>query len=76
MVLRAIGQKLDDTLFAGSGLVLDKGKVVADGDGRTAVKNLYIGGDCRAGGRDLTVEAVEDGKRAAFAIHADLTTTA
>jgi glutamate synthase (NADPH/NADH) small chain len=45
---------------------------MADADGRTGVPRLYAGGDCRAGGRDLTVEAVEDGKRAAAAIHADL----
>ena len=46
--------------------------MVADDDGRTGVARLYAGGDCRLGGRDLTVEAVEDGKRAAAAIHADL----
>jgi glutamate synthase (NADPH/NADH) small chain len=72
MVLKAIGQKLDEVLLAGSGLTLQGGRVVADADGRTGVPHLYAGGDCRAGGRDLTVEAVEDGKRAAAAIHADL----
>lgn len=73
MVFKAIGQKLDDAALARTGLVLQGGRVVADADGRTAVAQLYAGGDCRAGGRDLTVEAVEDGKRAAAAIHADLT---
>ena len=72
MVFKAIGQKMDDTLLAGSGLALEGGRVVADGDGRTAVAGLWVGGDCRAGGRDLTVEAVEDGKRAAKSIHAHL----
>ncbi|HKX44971.1 MAG TPA: NAD(P)-dependent oxidoreductase [Burkholderiaceae bacterium] len=72
MVLKAIGQKLDEAVLAGAGLVLQGGRVVADDAGRTAVARLYAGGDCRAGGRDLTVEAVEDGKRAAAAIHADL----
>jgi len=72
MVFKAIGQKLDETVLAGCGLTLQGGRVVADADGRSGVAKLYAGGDCRAGGRDLTVEAVEDGKRAAAAIHADL----
>jgi glutamate synthase (NADPH/NADH) small chain len=71
-VLRAIGQKLDESVFSAVGLTLQGGRVVADDDGRTGVLRLYAGGDCRAGGRDLTVEAVEDGKRAAAAIHAEL----
>jgi dihydropyrimidine dehydrogenase (NAD+) subunit PreT len=33
---------------------------------------VWAGGDCRAGGLDLTVEAVEHGKRAAKAMHAFL----
>ncbi len=49
---------------------------MADDDGRTGVPGLYAGGDCRLGGRDLTVEAVEDGKRAALAIHAAITAAA
>ncbi len=72
MVLKAIGQKLDASLLDDCGLTLREGRVVADDDGRTGVPGLYAGGDCRLGGRDLTVEAVEDGKRAAAAIHAEL----
>ena len=72
-VLKAVGQKLDARVLADAGLVLQGGRVVADDDGRSAVPGLYVGGDCRLGGRDLTVEAVEDGKRAALAIHAQLT---
>ena len=72
MVLKAIGQKLDSSLLTDCGLTLRDGRVVADDDGRTGVAGLYAGGDCRLGGRDLTVEAVEDGKRAAHAIHAQL----
>jgi glutamate synthase (NADPH/NADH) small chain len=71
-VLRAIGQKFDPAVLAASGVKLDAGRALADDAGRTGVPRLYLGGDCRAGGRDLTVEAVEDGKRAAAAIHADL----
>ncbi len=74
MVLKAIGQRLDSTPWTGSGLVLQAGRIQADDDGRTAVPGLYAGGDCRLGGRDLTVEAVQDGKRAALAIHAQLCT--
>jgi len=72
MVMKAIGQKLDGGLLATAGLALDGGRVVADAEGRTGVAGLWAGGDCRAGGRDLTVEAVEDGKRAARSIHASL----
>jgi glutamate synthase (NADPH/NADH) small chain len=72
MVLKAIGQKLDADLLGHCGLTLRDGRVVADDDGRTGVPGLFAGGDCRLGGRDLTVEAVEDGKRAAAAIHTEL----
>jgi dihydropyrimidine dehydrogenase (NAD+) subunit PreT len=72
MVFRAIGQKLDTRVLEGVGLELQKGRIVADVDGRTTVPGLWAGGDCRFGGRDLTVEAVEDGKRAALSIHAAL----
>jgi WD40 repeat protein len=51
---------------------LQDGRIVADDDGSTGVAGLFAGGDCRLGGRDLTVEAVEDGKRAARAIHTHL----
>ncbi len=69
MVLKAIGQKFSADMLGDSGLTLRQGRIVADDDGRTGVPGLYVGGDCRLGGRDLTVEAVEDGKRAARAIH-------
>ena len=72
-VLRAIGQNFDSGMVSGSGLVLQAGRLQADADGRTGVPRLYAGGDCRAGGPDLTVQAVQDGKLAAAAIHADLT---
>jgi dihydropyrimidine dehydrogenase (NAD+) subunit PreT len=71
--LRAIGQKLSVEALEGSGLRFERGRIVADAEGGTGVPRLYAGGDARAGGRDLTVEAVEDGKRAAVAIHAELT---
>jgi glutamate synthase (NADPH/NADH) small chain len=73
MVFKAIGQTLETEALAASGLTIERGRVVADAEGHTGVPRLWAGGDCRAGGRDLTVEAVEDGKRAAIAIHAALT---
>jgi glutamate synthase (NADPH/NADH) small chain len=76
MVFKAIGQKLDAAQLAGCGLTIEQGRIVADDDGRTGVAGLYAGGDCRLGGRDLTVEAVQDGKRAALAIHAELSASA
>ncbi|MDP3085214.1 MAG: FAD-dependent oxidoreductase, partial [Rubrivivax sp.] len=69
---KAIGQKLDSHLLEGSGLRLEGGRIAIDAEGGTGVAGLWAGGDCRAGGRDLTVEAVEDGNRAAHAIHAAL----
>ncbi len=75
-VLKAIGQQLDSALLAGSHLPMLDGRVVADDDGRTALPGVYAGGDCRLGGRDLTVEAVQDGKRAALAMHAQFSQTA
>lgn len=74
-VFKATGQKLDAAALQGTGLTIERGRIVADDDGNTGVPGLWAGGDCRAGGRDLTVEAVEDGKRAALAIHAHLSST-
>jgi dihydropyrimidine dehydrogenase (NAD+) subunit PreT len=70
MVLRAIGQ----TFVPGAVLTvaLKQGRIDADAQGRTNVAGVWAGGDCRFGGRDLTVEAVEDGKVAARSIHAAL----
>mgnify|MGYP003598858800 FL=1 len=72
MVFKAIGQKLDDTPLQGTGLVLQGGRIVTSEDGATNLAKVWAGGDCRAGGRDLTVEAVEHGKRAAENIHKEL----
>jgi dihydropyrimidine dehydrogenase (NAD+) subunit PreT len=66
-VLRAIGQ----TFVAapvGSAVRLEQGRIATDAEGRTSLPGVWAGGDCRAGGRDLTVEAVEHGKVAARSI--------
>jgi glutamate synthase (NADPH/NADH) small chain len=72
MVFKAIGQRLDVQVPGACALATEGGRVLADDDGVTSVPGVWAGGDCRAGGRDLTVEAVEDGKRAARSIHAFL----
>lgn len=69
MVLRAIGQTLED---APGAIALKGGRIATDEAGRTSLARVWAGGDCRHGGRDLTVEAVEHGKQAALSIHADL----
>ena len=72
LVLKAIGQTLGNAWLADTGLALTDGRLATDDDGRTSLPGVWAGGDCRAGGLDLTVEAVEHGKRAALAIHHDL----
>ncbi|KQY90786.1 dihydropyrimidine dehydrogenase [Pelomonas sp. Root1444] len=72
MVLRAIGQTYVAE-SAGPAVELQGGRIRTDADFRTSVPRVWAGGDCRFGGRDLTVEAVEHGKRAAESIHAALT---
>ena len=71
MVLKAIGQNLvGDPLQAK--VELKGGRISTDDDGRSSHPRIWAGGDCRHGGRDLTVEAVEHGKRSAISIDAAL----
>ena len=71
MVLRAIGQTYVDGPLGGA-LKLKSGRIETDADQRTSLPGVWAGGDCCFGGRDLTVEAVEHGKRAAISIDAAL----
>jgi glutamate synthase (NADPH/NADH) small chain len=67
----AIGQ----TLEAGgalTGITLDKGRIKVDDALRTSNPSVWAGGDCTAGGDDLTVTAVAQGRDAAESIHAAL----
>ncbi|RBI85892.1 dihydropyrimidine dehydrogenase [Rhodosalinus halophilus] len=67
-VFKAIGQRLE-----GEGLPeIDRGKIAVTGAGRTSVEGVWAGGDCAAGGDDLTVTAVAQGRDAAEDIHAAL----
>jgi glutamate synthase (NADPH/NADH) small chain len=76
VVLKAIGQTLGNPLLVQAGFALQDGRIATDGDGKTNIGGVWAGGDCRAGGLDLTVEAVEHGKLSAKAIHAQLSTAA
>jgi glutamate synthase (NADPH/NADH) small chain len=66
MVLVAIGQALDERLLGG--LQIHLGKITVDESYRTSLPGVYAGGDCIRSGEDLTVQAVEDGKRAAICV--------
>ncbi|MBC7647808.1 MAG: NAD(P)-dependent oxidoreductase [Vitreoscilla sp.] len=72
MVLKAIGQQLGNALLTLAGFQLEGGRIATDAAGQTSLPGVWAGGDCRAGGLDLTVEAVEHGKQSAKAIHAAL----
>jgi glutamate synthase (NADPH/NADH) small chain len=67
-VFRAIGQAFDAAALGGAGLDMGRGRIKVDQDRKTSVANVWAGGDCVAGGDDLTVSATEDGNVAAAAI--------
>jgi glutamate synthase (NADPH/NADH) small chain len=72
-VFKAIGQALEGTP---EGLKLSGRKIAVEGPGRTSLAGVWAGGDCAAGGDDLTVTAVAEGRDAAEDIHARLSGTA
>jgi glutamate synthase (NADPH/NADH) small chain len=69
-LFKAIGQMLEvkDVASQEPYLELEKGRIKVDAERRTSIGNIWAGGDCVAGGKDLTVTAVEDGKVAALSI--------
>ena len=69
-LFKAIGQKLNvEEIASPSDYVeREKGRIKVDEERRTSLANVWAGGDCVAGGKDLTVAAVEDGKIAALSI--------
>ena len=67
VVLRAIGQSFVPEPV-GSAIALKDGRIATDEHGHTSHPKVWAGGDCRHGGRDLTVEAVQHGKLAAIDI--------
>lgn len=71
-VFRAIGQTYGAT--KADAIELENGKIRVDAEGRTSVSGIWAGGDCAAGGEDLTVTAVAEGRDAAESIHRGLST--
>jgi dihydropyrimidine dehydrogenase (NAD+) subunit PreT len=64
----AIGQTCQSEEINGALLELQGGRIVVDDERRTSLAGVWAGGDCVAGGEDLTVVAVEDGKKAGLSI--------
>lgn len=70
MLFQAIGQSFDSSAFGDADPPdLSDGRIGVDSDRQTSLPDVWAGGDCVAGGDDLTVSAVEDGKVAAASIH-------
>jgi glutamate synthase (NADPH/NADH) small chain len=70
MVFKAIGQTFVPAVLDGGADVLEtrNGRLAVDADRRTSLPDVWAGGDCVAGGQDLTVAGVPDGKLAALSI--------
>ena len=66
LVLKAIGQTLEPL----AGIAITNGKIAVGADFQTSLPGVFAGGDCIETGEDLTVQSVEDGKRAAHAVDA------
>lgn len=73
MVLKAIGQNVDLQESSDLKRTSDNRIHIDSSSFSTSLPGVFAGGDCVAG-QDLTVQAVEDGKRAAAAIHYYLNT--
>nr|WP_314871647.1 NAD(P)-dependent oxidoreductase [uncultured Pseudomonas sp.] len=74
-IFKAIGQCFDDASLSdplAAQLARDGERIRVDQCLRTSLPGVYAGGDCTALGQDLTVQAVQHGKLAAEAIHAQL----
>ncbi len=70
MVFKAIGQTFDAAgILADVPLALEQGRLKVDASFATSAPGIWAGGDCIIGGEDLTVAAVDDGRRAAEAIN-------
>jgi glutamate synthase (NADPH/NADH) small chain len=71
MVFKAIGQTFVPGPLDGArdAIRLEGGRIAVDDERRTSMPGVWAGGDCVAGGEDLTVAAAQDGKVAAESIH-------
>lgn len=72
-VFLAIGQTFLAGDIGDGELALEGGRIRVDVGRKTSLPGVWAGGDGVAGGLDLTVAAVEDGKQAARSIHSMLT---
>lgn len=74
-LFKAIGQVFTPADLAGeeAPIAMKAGRIDVDAERRTSWPGIWAGGDCIAGGQDLTVSAVEDGKQAALSIDRMLT---
>ena len=74
-IFKAIGQAFDEQALSDTSaqaLARDGDRIRVDEHMRTNLPGVYAGGDCTHLGQDLTVQAVQHGKLAAEAIHAQL----
>lgn len=74
-IFKAIGQAFDGAALSdplARELKRAGGRIEVDEQLRTSIPGVYAGGDCVSLGQDLTVQAVQHGKRAAEAMHAQL----
>ena len=68
-LFRAIGQNFDSSLVETFGLDLSSNRIRIDDNGKTSHPKIWAGGDCAAGGDDLTVSAVAMGRDAGESIN-------
>jgi len=74
-IFKAIGQSFDDSALSdplARELKRQGERIAVDEHLRTSIPGVYAGGDCTSLDQDLTVQAVQHGKRAAEAINAQL----
>ncbi|MGY5453412.1 NAD(P)-dependent oxidoreductase [Agarivorans sp. MS3-6] len=68
-VFKAVGQKFTYPDKEQLIPTVSNGKITTFGQQVTSIDGVFAGGDCTSVGQDLTVEAVQQGKLAALAIH-------
>jgi glutamate synthase (NADPH/NADH) small chain len=74
-IFKAIGQGFDNAALhdpLAQQLQRVGARIFVDEHLRTSIPGVYAGGDCVSLGQDLTVQAVQHGKLAAEAMHAQL----
>ncbi|NWD89177.1 FAD-dependent oxidoreductase, partial [Pseudomonas sp. K5002] len=74
-IFKAIGQGFDDEALhdpLAHQLQRQGDRIFVNEQLRTSIPGVYAGGDCVSLGQDLTVQAVQHGKLAAEAMHAQL----